>query len=151
MVERRSITTEETVGICSLGSGQGRGHCLCSLCAGSASSSRTSSQSSCPLHEAPPYEATAARKGEGQGEGKVGQSGKTTAEIHFSLVRGLTHTHTRATLVFKHGLLRKWCARTHARSDSHSHTPTHTARCPSGFSHSWRHPCCRCSDAAVTR
>lgn len=47
-----------------------------SLCAGSASSSRTPSQSSCPLHEAPPYEATAARKGEGQGEGKVGQSEK---------------------------------------------------------------------------
>ncbi|TNM97473.1 hypothetical protein fugu_015629 [Takifugu bimaculatus] len=38
--------------------------------AGSNSSSRTSSQSGCPLHEAPPYEATAARKGEGSGEGK---------------------------------------------------------------------------------
>ncbi|CAB1414445.1 unnamed protein product [Pleuronectes platessa] len=42
--------------------------------AGSASSSRTSSQSGCPLHEAPPYDATATRKGEGPVEGKVGQS-----------------------------------------------------------------------------
>ncbi|XP_077354983.1 caskin-1 isoform X6 [Festucalex cinctus] len=38
--------------------------------AGSASSSRTSSLSSCPLHEAPPYDATANRKGEAPGEGK---------------------------------------------------------------------------------
>ncbi|XP_077354975.1 caskin-1 isoform X5 [Festucalex cinctus] len=37
---------------------------------GSASSSRTSSLSSCPLHEAPPYDATANRKGEAPGEGK---------------------------------------------------------------------------------
>ncbi|KAK0146623.1 Caskin-1 [Merluccius polli] len=36
---------------------------------GSAASSRTSSQSGCPLHEAPPYDATATRKGEGQVEG----------------------------------------------------------------------------------
>ncbi|TWW69442.1 Caskin-1 CASK-interacting protein 1 [Takifugu flavidus] len=42
--------------------------------AGSNSSSRTSSQSGCPLHEAPPYEATAARKGEGSGEGKLASS-----------------------------------------------------------------------------
>nr|XP_046270028.1 caskin-1 isoform X5 [Scatophagus argus] len=38
--------------------------------AGSAGSSRTSSQSGCPLHEAPPYDATATRKGDGPGEGK---------------------------------------------------------------------------------
>uniref|UniRef100_H3D932 CASK interacting protein 1 n=1 Tax=Tetraodon nigroviridis TaxID=99883 RepID=H3D932_TETNG len=42
--------------------------------AGSNSSSRTSSQSGCPLHEAPPYEATAARKGEGPGEGKSSEA-----------------------------------------------------------------------------
>ncbi|XP_028454302.1 caskin-1 isoform X3 [Perca flavescens] len=42
--------------------------------AGSASSSRTSSQSGCPLHEAPPYDATATRKGEGQGEGKSSEA-----------------------------------------------------------------------------
>ncbi|XP_029692107.1 caskin-1 isoform X8 [Takifugu rubripes] len=42
--------------------------------AGSNSSSRTSSQSGCPLHEAPPYEATAARKGEGSGEGKSSEA-----------------------------------------------------------------------------
>ncbi|KAM4717545.1 caskin-1 isoform 5-T6 [Anableps anableps] len=38
--------------------------------AGSASSSRTSSQSGCPLHEAPPYDATATRKGDVPFEGK---------------------------------------------------------------------------------
>ncbi|XP_077590152.1 caskin-1 isoform X5 [Stigmatopora nigra] len=37
---------------------------------GSASSSRTSSLSGCPLHEAPPYDATANRKGEAPVEGK---------------------------------------------------------------------------------
>ncbi|XP_022603642.1 caskin-1 [Seriola dumerili] len=42
--------------------------------AGSASSSRTSSQSGCPLHEAPPYDATATRKGEGPGEGKSSEA-----------------------------------------------------------------------------
>ncbi|XP_068568883.1 caskin-1 [Cebidichthys violaceus] len=42
--------------------------------AGSASSSRTSSQSGCPLHEAPPYDAVATRKGEGQGEGKSSEA-----------------------------------------------------------------------------
>ncbi|TNN61631.1 hypothetical protein EYF80_028136 [Liparis tanakae] len=47
--------------------------------AGSASSSRTSSQSGCPLHEAPPYDVATTRKGEGQGEGKVGQSRSLTA------------------------------------------------------------------------
>lgn len=52
-----------------------------SLPAGSNSSSRTSSQSGCPLHEAPPYEATAARKGEGPGEGKVGQSHTPAASL----------------------------------------------------------------------
>ncbi|KAM9345719.1 caskin-1 [Symphorus nematophorus] len=42
--------------------------------AGSAGSSRTLSQSGCPLHEAPPYDATATRKGEGQGEGKSSEA-----------------------------------------------------------------------------
>ncbi|KAM8845626.1 caskin-1 isoform 2-T2 [Spinachia spinachia] len=42
--------------------------------AGCASSSRTSSQSGCPLHEAPPYDATVTRKGEGQGEGKSSEA-----------------------------------------------------------------------------
>ncbi|XP_029013572.1 caskin-1 isoform X7 [Betta splendens] len=42
--------------------------------AGSATSSRTSSQSGCPLHEAPPYDATATRKGEGPGEGKSSEA-----------------------------------------------------------------------------
>ncbi|XP_067333590.1 caskin-1 isoform X2 [Channa argus] len=42
--------------------------------AGSASSSRTSSQSGCPLHEAPPYDATSTRKGEGPGEGKSSEA-----------------------------------------------------------------------------
>ncbi|XP_053299570.1 caskin-1 [Pleuronectes platessa] len=42
--------------------------------AGSASSSRTSSQSGCPLHEAPPYDATATRKGEGPVEGKSSEA-----------------------------------------------------------------------------
>ncbi|XP_041852730.1 caskin-1 isoform X5 [Melanotaenia boesemani] len=42
--------------------------------AGSASSSRTSSQSGCPLHEAPPYDATATRKGEGPIEGKSSEA-----------------------------------------------------------------------------
>ncbi|XP_051904093.1 caskin-1 isoform X4 [Hippocampus zosterae] len=37
---------------------------------GSAASSRTSSLSGCPLHEAPPYDAAANRKGEAPGEGK---------------------------------------------------------------------------------
>ncbi|XP_057717255.1 caskin-1 isoform X5 [Corythoichthys intestinalis] len=37
---------------------------------GSASSSRTSSLSGCPLHEAPPYDATMNRKGEAPGDGK---------------------------------------------------------------------------------
>ncbi|XP_063327292.1 caskin-1 isoform X6 [Pelmatolapia mariae] len=41
---------------------------------GSASSSRTSSQSGCPLHEAPPYDATATRKGEGPSEGKSSEA-----------------------------------------------------------------------------
>ncbi|XP_056143872.1 caskin-1 [Lampris incognitus] len=41
---------------------------------GSATSSRTSSQSGCPLHEAPPYDATANRRGEGQGEGKSSEA-----------------------------------------------------------------------------
>ncbi|XP_051796913.1 caskin-1 isoform X3 [Acanthochromis polyacanthus] len=41
---------------------------------GSVSSSRTSSQSGCPLHEAPPYDATATRKGEGPGEGKSSEA-----------------------------------------------------------------------------
>ncbi|XP_040918513.1 caskin-1 isoform X2 [Toxotes jaculatrix] len=59
--------------------------------AGSASSSRTSSQSGCPLHEAPPYDATATRKGEGPGEGKdltaigitkPGHRKKITSEIN---------------------------------------------------------------------
>ncbi|XP_029945726.1 caskin-1 isoform X3 [Salarias fasciatus] len=40
----------------------------------SAASSRTSSQSGCPLHEAPPYEATATRKGEVPGEGKSSEA-----------------------------------------------------------------------------
>ncbi|XP_078807260.1 caskin-1 isoform X18 [Oryzias latipes] len=35
-----------------------------------AASTRTASQSGCPLHEAPPYDATATRKGEGPVEGK---------------------------------------------------------------------------------
>ncbi|XP_044037195.1 caskin-1 isoform X7 [Siniperca chuatsi] len=42
--------------------------------AGSASSSRTTSQLGCPLHEAPPYDATATRKGEGPGEGKSSEA-----------------------------------------------------------------------------
>ncbi|XP_038125181.1 caskin-1 isoform X6 [Cyprinodon tularosa] len=42
--------------------------------AGSASSSRTSSQSGCPLHEAPPYDATASRKGEVPCEGKSSEA-----------------------------------------------------------------------------
>ncbi|XP_069381112.1 caskin-1 isoform X3 [Paralichthys olivaceus] len=42
--------------------------------AGSASSSRTSSQSGCPLHEAPPYDAAATRKGEVPGEGKSSEA-----------------------------------------------------------------------------
>ncbi|XP_054892208.1 caskin-1 isoform X2 [Poeciliopsis prolifica] len=42
--------------------------------AGSASSSRTSSQSGCPLHEAPPYDATATRKGEVPCEGKSSEA-----------------------------------------------------------------------------
>ncbi|XP_077940612.1 caskin-1 isoform X9 [Gasterosteus aculeatus] len=42
--------------------------------AGSASSSRTSSQSGCPLHEAPPYDAAVTRKGEGQAEGKSSEA-----------------------------------------------------------------------------
>ncbi|XP_061741593.1 caskin-1 isoform X6 [Nerophis ophidion] len=41
---------------------------------GSASSSRTSSLSGCPLHEAPPYDATANRKGEAPGEGKSSEA-----------------------------------------------------------------------------
>ncbi|XP_068192080.1 caskin-1 isoform X6 [Antennarius striatus] len=41
---------------------------------GSASSSRTSSQSGCPLHEAPPYDATATRKGEVLNEGKSSEA-----------------------------------------------------------------------------
>ncbi|XP_045930646.1 caskin-1 isoform X4 [Micropterus dolomieu] len=59
--------------------------------AGPTSSSRTSSQSGCPLHEAPPYDATATRKGEGPGEGKdltaigitkPGHRKKMTSEIN---------------------------------------------------------------------
>ncbi|KAM4717543.1 caskin-1 isoform 3-T4 [Anableps anableps] len=42
--------------------------------AGSASSSRTSSQSGCPLHEAPPYDATATRKGDVPFEGKSSEA-----------------------------------------------------------------------------
>ncbi|KAM9783769.1 caskin-1 isoform 2-T2 [Syngnathus typhle] len=42
--------------------------------AGSASSSRTSSLSGCPLHEAPPYDAAAGRKGEAPGEGKSSEA-----------------------------------------------------------------------------
>lgn len=38
-----------------------------------------------------------------------------------------------------------------ARPHTCTHLHTHPARCPSGFSHSWRHPCCECSDAAMTR
>ncbi|KAM9783776.1 caskin-1 isoform 9-T9 [Syngnathus typhle] len=41
---------------------------------GSASSSRTSSLSGCPLHEAPPYDAAAGRKGEAPGEGKSSEA-----------------------------------------------------------------------------
>ncbi|KAM7372685.1 hypothetical protein PAMP_009834 [Pampus punctatissimus] len=42
--------------------------------AGSASSSRTSSQSGCPLHEVPPHDSTATRKGEVAGEGKSSEA-----------------------------------------------------------------------------
>uniref|UniRef100_A0A1A8JJ41 CASK interacting protein 1 n=1 Tax=Nothobranchius kuhntae TaxID=321403 RepID=A0A1A8JJ41_NOTKU len=58
---------------------------------GSASSSRTSSQSGCPLHEAPPYDATATRKGEVPCDGKdltavgitkPGHRKKMTSEIN---------------------------------------------------------------------
>ncbi|XP_051904092.1 caskin-1 isoform X3 [Hippocampus zosterae] len=41
---------------------------------GSAASSRTSSLSGCPLHEAPPYDAAANRKGEAPGEGKSSEA-----------------------------------------------------------------------------
>ncbi|XP_070399134.1 caskin-1 isoform X8 [Nothobranchius furzeri] len=41
---------------------------------GSASSSRTSSQSGCPLHEAPPYDATATRRGEVPCDGKSSEA-----------------------------------------------------------------------------
>ncbi|XP_061568054.1 caskin-1 isoform X2 [Cololabis saira] len=41
---------------------------------GSGSSSRTSSQSGCPLHEAPPYDAMATRKGDGPCEGKSSEA-----------------------------------------------------------------------------
>ncbi|KAK6323187.1 hypothetical protein J4Q44_G00055260 [Coregonus suidteri] len=44
------------------------------LTTGTASASRQSSQSGCPLHEAPPYDATATWKGEGQDEGKLASS-----------------------------------------------------------------------------
>ncbi|XP_055752602.1 caskin-1 isoform X2 [Salvelinus fontinalis] len=44
------------------------------LSTGSASASRQSSQSGCPLHEAPPYDATTTWKGEGQGEGKSSEA-----------------------------------------------------------------------------
>uniref|UniRef100_A0A1A7W8I9 CASK interacting protein 1 n=1 Tax=Iconisemion striatum TaxID=60296 RepID=A0A1A7W8I9_9TELE len=59
--------------------------------AGSTSSSRTSSQSGCPLHEAPPYDATATRKGEVPCDGKdltavgitkPGHRKKMTSEIN---------------------------------------------------------------------
>ncbi|XP_070399130.1 caskin-1 isoform X5 [Nothobranchius furzeri] len=58
---------------------------------GSASSSRTSSQSGCPLHEAPPYDATATRRGEVPCDGKdltavgitkPGHRKKMTSEIN---------------------------------------------------------------------
>uniref|UniRef100_A0A3P9HZ31 CASK interacting protein 1 n=1 Tax=Oryzias latipes TaxID=8090 RepID=A0A3P9HZ31_ORYLA len=39
-----------------------------------AASTRTASQSGCPLHEAPPYDATATRKGEGPVEGKSSEA-----------------------------------------------------------------------------
>uniref|UniRef100_A0A3P9MNU3 CASK interacting protein 1 n=1 Tax=Oryzias latipes TaxID=8090 RepID=A0A3P9MNU3_ORYLA len=39
-----------------------------------AASTRTASQSGCPLHEAPPYDATATRKGEGPGEVKSSEA-----------------------------------------------------------------------------
>ncbi|XP_019749031.1 caskin-1 isoform X4 [Hippocampus comes] len=41
---------------------------------GSVASSRTSSLSGCPLHEAPPYDAAANRKGEAPGEGKSSEA-----------------------------------------------------------------------------
>ncbi|XP_045071856.1 caskin-1 [Coregonus clupeaformis] len=44
------------------------------LSTGTASASRQSSQSGCPLHEAPPYDATATWKGEGQDEGKSSEA-----------------------------------------------------------------------------
>ncbi|XP_034151049.1 caskin-1, partial [Esox lucius] len=44
------------------------------LSSGSASVPRQSSQSGCPLHEAPPYDTTATWKGEGQGEGKSSEA-----------------------------------------------------------------------------
>lgn len=131
------------------------------LPAGSASSSRTSSQSGCPLHEAPPYEATATRKGEGPGEGKVGQS-KTPADSIQSppfLQTCTQHQHPTAawracrlsvnfsTILYTHARVRTHTPTRRLYTQTHTHTP----RCPSGFSHSWHHPCCECSDAAMTR
>ncbi|KAM3597850.1 uncharacterized protein V6R79_010135 [Siganus canaliculatus] len=75
--------------------------------AGSASSSRTSSQSGCPLHEAPPYDATTTRKGEVPGEGKdltaigitkPGHRKKMTSEINKLSVNEWLPEHKPASL-----------------------------------------------------
>ncbi|XP_077940613.1 caskin-1 isoform X10 [Gasterosteus aculeatus] len=75
--------------------------------AGSASSSRTSSQSGCPLHEAPPYDAAVTRKGEGQAEGKdltaigitkPGHRKKMTSEINKLSVSEWLPEHKPANL-----------------------------------------------------
>lgn len=128
-----------------------------SLPSGSAGSSRTSSQSGCPLHEAPPYDATATRKGEVPCEGKVGQSWFPTDSVFSKKNKNKSYSVSRHL-----GLLTAsgWgCSSTVTSSPLvHTHTHTHphaliqhTPTCPSGFSRSWLRPCCEFSDAATTR
>lgn len=98
------------------------------LSAGSASSSRTSSQSGCPLHEAPPYEATATRKGEGPGEGKVGQS-KTPADSvqSPSFSQTCTHQHQHPTAAWRACRSSvNFSTVLYTRSRTHTHTHTQT-------------------------
>lgn len=93
------------------------------LPAGSAGSSRTSSQSGCPLHEAPPYEATAMRKGEGQGEGKVGQSQTPTASVFFpSFIQIVRHPNAAWWAGSSSVTLNTSLSHTHKSTDLHKHT-----------------------------
>ncbi|XP_071247047.1 caskin-1-like isoform X5 [Salvelinus alpinus] len=118
------------------------------LSTGSASASRQSSQSGCPLHEAPPYDATATWKGEGQGEGKVRQTdGKTLLLSESSLTHFLLHCVpllTETSLFPSASLTHSPpTTETHTDGDTHTHNRGHTHTHTESRTHTHTHPASR--------